>query len=331
MRIPALSLFACILCLSNCTKSTNEIQVGSFERIDAELDNIIKGTPKIEVIAEGFDWSEGPLWVGHLNMLLFTDVPRNTVYKWTEENGAEVYLTPSGFTGTETTSREPGANGLTFDDEGNLILCQHGDRRLALMNAPLDSPGPEYVTIADNFNGSRFNSPNDLVFRNYSFYFTDPPYGLGGQADDPEKEIPFQGVYRVNQDGLVSLLVDSLTRPNGIAFMPDGRLIIANSDPTKARWYEYQLNDSTVTEGRVFYDATSLVGTVKGLPDGLKIDSKGYIYATGPGGVLIFNSSGKLIGKISLNEAAANCALSDDEKTLYITNDMYILRVKLRD
>lgn len=313
-----------------CCSSPENI-VGSIERLDPELDNILSASAQIEVIAEGYDWSEGPVWIDHHKMLLFSDIPRNTVYKWTESGGAEVYLKPSGFSGTETQSREPGSNGLLLDDEGNLVLCQHGDRRLAVMNAPIEDPKPEFTSLADRYNGQRFNSPNDAVFKDYEFFFTDPPYGLAQQADDPEKEIPFQGVYRVDADGTVSLLIDSLTRPNGIAFTPDEKMIVANSDPQKARWYEYVLNDSAVVSGRIFYDATSLVGSVKGLPDGLKIDSRGYIYATGPGGVFIFSSSGKLIGKINLNEAAANCALSGDEKTLYVTNHMYILRIRLRE
>jgi gluconolactonase len=324
--------FVCVLILiiAGCSVKENTKSVGSIDRLDPELDNVVSTEAKIEVIAEGFEWSEGALWIDAHNMLLFSDVPRNTIYKWTEEKGTETYLTPSGFTGTETKSKEPGSNGLLLDDEGNLVLCQHGDRRLAMMNAELSDAKPDFISIADRFDGKRLSSPNDAVFYNYDFYFTDPPYGLEKQAEDPEKEIPFQGVYRVTADGKVLLLVDSLTRPNGIAFTPDGRLLVANSDPDKARWYQFDLGDSTITSGKVFYDATALTKTERGLPDGLKIDSKGNVFATGPGGVFIFNSSAKLIGKIKLTEASSNCALSPDEKTLYITNDMYVLRVRLR-
>jgi gluconolactonase len=308
-----------------------EKPIGSIERLDAEVDNVLSATAKIEILSEGYEWSEGPLWVNEHAMLLFSDVPRNTIYKWTEARGAEVYLTPSGFTGTETTSRESGSNGLLLDDEGSLVLCQHGDRRMAVMNAPLDNPQPEFITLADTYNGKRFSSPNDAVLYNYDYYFTDPPYGLAKQEDDPEKEIPFQGVYKISAEGDVTLLIDSLTRPNGIAFMPDGRMIVANSDPLKAIWYWYDLTDGVVSKGEIFHDATALVGTVNGLPDGLKVDSRGYVFATGPGGVLIFNPKGKQIGLISLREAASNCALSGDEKTLFVTNHMYIVRVRLRD
>jgi gluconolactonase len=314
-----------------CQTAKEVKTTGSIEQLDPDLDKILSTDTKIEILAEGFTWSEGPLWIEDKKMLLFSDVPQDTVYKWTEEKGAEVYLTPSGFTGDSTTSRERGANGLTLDDEGNLVLAQHGDRRVAIMDAPLDAPKPIYTTLADNFEGKKFNSPNDVVMRNYNFYFTDPPYGLGKMEEDPLKEIPFQGVYCAFADGKTKVLVDSLTKPNGIAFFPDGKLLIANSDPAKAKWYQYELDDSSkVISGKVFYDATSSTATEKGLPDGMKIDSKGNVFASGPGGVWIFNSSGKVLGKIKLEEACANTALSSDEKTLFITNKMYLLRVKLK-
>ena len=336
--IPGIVIMAfCLACQANKEIKT----IGSMERLDPALDSILSPNAKVEIIAEGYDWSEGPLWVENQKMLLFSDVPKNIVYKWTEEKGAEPYLSPSGYTGEKPRAEELGSNGLLLDDEGNLVLCQHGDRRLAMMDAPLGSPKAEFVTIADKFDGKKFNSPNDAVFRNYDFYFTDPPYGLEKKMEDPLKEIPFQGVYRASADGGVSLLTDSLSRPNGIAFSPDGKyLFVANSDPAKAVWYRYDVVESTSPDGKVsvtlgsgkiFYDATPLVGKVKGSPDGFKIDSKGNIFATAPGGVFIFNSDAKLLGKINLPEASSNTALSGDEKTLFITNDMYVLRVKMRD
>jgi gluconolactonase len=311
--------------------SEKEKSIGSIERIDLALDAILSANAKIEIIGEGFEWSEGPVWIAGENMLLFSDVPKNTIYKWTEAAGVEVYLTPSGFTGDSTTSPEPGSNGLLLDDEGNLVLCQHGDRRLAVMNADLNNPQPEFTSVAETYNGKRFSSPNDAVLYNYDFYFTDPPYGLKDQDKDAEKEILFQGVYKATANGNVVLLVDSLTRPNGIAFTPDRKMIVANSDRGKARWYEYALNDSVVVSGKVLYDATTNAQTEKGLPDGLKIDRSGNIFATGPGGVWIFNASGKLLGKINVTEATSNCALADDDKTLYVTADMYVLKIKLRE
>jgi len=321
------------LLLSGC--ATKEVKtIGSIERHDPALDNLISSTTSIEILAEGFDWSEGPVWVAKENMLLFSDVPKNTIHKWTEKSGAEVYLTPSGFTGESTASREPGSNGLIIHND-SLILCQHGNRQMAKMNASLADPKPEFLTLANTYNGKRFSSPNDAVYRsNGDLFFTDPPYGLPKQSDDdPDKETPHNGVYKVTPAGVVSLLVDSVTRPNGIILMPgEKKLIVANSDPAKAIWYEFEINEKdSLTNARIFFDATPDLKTDNGLPDGLKADSKGNIFASGPGGIWIFDSSGKVLGRFRIPALAANCALSPDEKTLYITADMYLLRVKMRD
>ena len=327
-----LYLFILLACLSSCSKP-EEKSIGTFERIDPAFDNIVSKDATIDIIAEGYEWSEGPVWVGSQNMLLFSDVPKNTIYKWTEKDGAQVYLTPSGLTGTATGNREPGSNGLMLDDEDNLILCQHGDRRLAMMNSSVDQPKADFTTIADTFNGKRFNSPNDVAFYNYNFYFTDPPYGLAKQMEDPEKEIPFQGVYVAPAEGDVKVIVDSLTRPNGLAFLKNKKtLIVANSDSGKAKWYAFDLTETdSVTNARIFYDATENAKTEKGLPDGLKVDSNNNIFATGPGGVWVFNADGKVLGKIKFNDfPVSNCALSSDEKTLFLTADSYILKVTLR-
>lgn len=325
--------FLLLSCIWVACTSPTENKIGFIERLDPGLDSIVSKDATIEILGEGFVWSEGPVWIESENMLLFSDVPKNTIYKWTEQKGVEIYLTPSGFTGDSTTSAEPGSNGLLLDDEGNLVLCQHGDRRLAVMNSSLDQPSADFTTITDRYNEKRFNSPNDAVFYHYNFYFTDPPYGLPKQMEDSTKEIPFQGVYVVNADGKVSLIVDSLTRPNGLAFLPNTKtLIVANSDPGKAIWCAFDLDENdSVTQARIFYDATENAKTEKGLPDGLKVDKQGNIFATGPGGVWIFNSEGKVLGKIKIAEATSNCALADDDKTLYITADMYLLRVKLRN
>ena len=263
-------------------------------------------------------------------MLLYSDIPPNKIFKWTEAKGKELYLTPSGYTGTVARGGEPGSNGLILNKEGKLVLCQHGDRRMALMDAELKAPAPKFISLADNYMGKKLNSPNDAVYRsNGDLFFTDPPYGL---ANDSLKEIPFQGVYKATS-GQVSLLTDSLTRPNGIAFMNNEKtLIVANSDPDKAYWYLFDIaaNDSLMNK-RIMYDATAMSKSgEKGLPDGLKVDKQGNIFATGPGGVFIFNASGKLIGKCKIPEACSNVALADDDKTLYITADMYVLRVKMR-
>jgi gluconolactonase len=304
--------------------------IGTIERIDPALDKIIDPDATVEIIAEGFEWSEGALWVPSENMLLFSDVPKNVIHRWKPNEGTSVYLTPSGYTGSGFYSKEPGSNGLTLSPDGKLVMCQHGDRRVAMMAASLTTPESKFITLVDQFNGKKLSSPNDAVFsKSGDLFFTDPPYGLPQQADDSTKETPFNGVYRAS-GGQVSLVVDSLTRPNGIALMPDEKtLIVANSDADRARWYAFDLSDSVV-RGRIFYDATSLTKSEKGLPDGLRIDRQGNVFATGPGGVWIFDSEGKVLGKIKISEATSNCALADDDKTLYITADMYVLRVALR-
>lgn len=330
-RILLIAIMSTILSCNNSDKSYKT--TGTIEKMDPELDAIISEDAKPEIIAEGFEWSEGPVWVEDNKMLLFSDVLTNTIYKWTEEKGKEVYLTPSGYTGTVPRGGEMGSNGLTLNQDGKLVLCQHGNRQMAWMDADLSSPKPDFNTIADNYKGKRLNSPNDAVYRsNGDLFFTDPPYGLLKNMDDSSKEIPFQGVYKVSPFGGIKLLTDSLTRPNGIAFMPGEKtLIVANSDPDKKNWYAFDIdaNDSLINP-RIFHSAQSSPATDKGLPDGMKIDKKGNVFATGPGGLWIFNKDGKQLGKIKLDEATSNCAFSPDQKTLYITNDMYLLRVKLK-
>lgn len=306
---------------------------GSIERADPLLDSLIDKDAKAEIIADGFEWCEGPVWVEPQKMLLFSDVPRDTIYKWTEEKGKEVYLTPSGYTDSIPRGGEMGSNGLALDKDDHLVLCQCGNRQIAIMDAPFDKPAPKYIGLAKQYNRKKFNSPNDvIVSRQGDIFFTDPPYGLETQSDnDPKKEMPWNGIYKVKTNGEVILLVDSIPRPNGIAFLPgEKQLIIACSDPAKPNWYLYDVKGDSLLNGRIFYNTSNEKEGLKGLPDGLKVDSKGIIYGSGPGGIWIFNSQAKLLGKIKLDEASSNVALSADEKTLYITNDMQVLRVKLR-
>lgn len=327
--------FACA-CNNNSSKDLDKVSyktTGSVERLDAELDSIVTPGAKVEILAEGFDWSEGPLWVEQHNMLLFSDVPRDTIFKWTEEKGIEVYLTPSGYTDAIKRGGEMGSNGLLLDKEGRLVLCQHGNRQMARMEAPLDNPSPVYTSLANNYNGRKLSSPNDAVYNSKGeLFFTDPPYGFESQSDsDPAKELKWNGVYKVKTNGEVVLLVDSIPRPNGIAFTPDEKqLLVACSDPQKPNWYIYDVADDSLTNGRIFYSTANERAGKKGLPDGFKIDKHGIIFASGPGGVWIMNPQAKLLGRINLDEAVSNVALSADEKTLYVTNDMRILRVKLR-
>ena len=326
-------LLLLIVTIVSCQAKKTYPTTGEIERLDPSLDSIISTGAKPEIIADGLDWSEGPLWIEKEQMLLFSDVPQNTVYQWTEAKGKEVYLTPSGYTDTAKRGGETGSNGLTLDNNGNLILCQCGNRQIAKMDAAINTPSPKFVSIAHTYNGKKFNSPNDVIYNSQGeVFFTDPPYGLEKNMDDPKKEIPFQGVYKVKKNGDVVLLTDSITRPNGIILLPGEKtLLVANSDPEKPNWYAFDITaGDSLSNGRIFYSAAGYDKTLKGLPDGMKVDKSGNIFATGPGGVWIFNKSGKLIGKIKVPEATSNCAFSADEKTLYITNDMYVLRLQMR-
>lgn len=308
---------------------------GTLVKFDDSLDSILLPDAKAEIIASGYQWSEGPIWIGSENMLLFSDVPANTIYKWTEKDGASVYLQPSGYTDTvPSTCKEPGSNGLTLDPEGRLVLCQQGDRQMGRMEAGFDQPQPRYKALATHYQGKRFSSPNDCVYHpDGDLYFTDPPYGLNTQDDtDPKKELPFNGVYRLKKDGQVDMVINSITRPNGLAFFPGThQLLVACSDPARPDWYLIDLvNDSKISVS-LFYSAAKEILTMKnGLPDGLKISSKGIVFATGPGGIYIFNQEGKKLGHFQLEAPASNCALSPDEKILYITNDMQVLRLRLQ-
>lgn len=318
---------------TSTVKTTTTPVIGTIERYDPALDEIISPDAKIEIIADGLTWSEGPLWVETHSMLLFSDVPANKIYKWTKEKGKEIYLDPSGFTGGDITPfREPGSNGLLLDEAGKLIICQHGNRQLARMDAPLDKPVAKYISLANQYQGKKFTSPNDCaVSSSGELYFTDPPYGLHKMDDAPLKEMPWNGVYKVKKDGTVILLTDSLSKPNGIALFPgENKLLVANSDPEKPNWYVWDIDGDALKNGRVFYAAIPTDPSWKGLPDGFKIDKKGNVIASGPGGIYFFNSIGKKLGMIRLENAASNCALTTDEKTLFITNNMYVLQVTMK-
>jgi gluconolactonase len=299
---------------------------GTIERKNPRFEKLIPKDSKLEMLADGFEWSEGPVWVRDGGYLLFSDIPRNSVMKWKQGEGVTLYLKPSGYTGVAEYGKEPGSNGLTLDSQGRLISCEHGDRRVSRM----EKQGGK-KTLVDSYQGKRLNSPNDLVFKsNGDLYFTDPPYGLPENVKDPRKELDFQGVYRLSKDGQLTLLTKEMSRPNGIGFSPDEKtLYVANSDPAKAVWMAFDVkSDGTLGSGRVFFDATSSVDKKKGLPDGLKVDKQGNLFATGPGGVFVFAADGTHLGTIDTGEATANCAFGDDGSTLYITADMYLCRIK---
>lgn len=299
---------------------------GSVERLDPKLDELIPPSAKLEKLAEGFAWSEGPVWVKGGNYLLFSDVPRNVVFRWKEGQGTTEYLFPSGYTGSAQRAGEPGSNGLALDESGHLVLCQHGDRRVA----KLDS-NRKFKTLVEFHQGRRFNSPNDLVFKaNGDIYFTDPPYGLEGNNADPKKELLYNGVYRLAKNGTLTLLTDKLSFPNGIALSHDESILyVAISDAKNPVIMAYDLKpDGSITNGRTFFSVAHLLEGRKGITDGLKVDSKGNLFATGPGGVLVISPEGKHLGTINTGEPTANCAWGDDGSTLYITANKYLCRIK---
>lgn len=333
---PLITLIALSACKISVTKTETIMPekiyetTGSIERLDLAINSLMDENATIEILASGFDWSEGPLWLEEQQALIFSDVPANKIYRWSEKDSLSVYLEPSGYFGDRTDKKEPGSNGLALDSDGNLLLCQHGLRQVGRVMAPLTNPKPEYETLASNWNGKQFNSPNDLVVhKNGGIFFTDPPYGL-----DPwdKKELDFQGVYRL-KDGELTLQIDSLHRPNGVALNPDQSILyVAQSDPKAARYYAYDLNaNGEVTDGRILLDVTELQSEERsGLPDGLKVHSSGTIFATGPGGVLVISKDGKILGTILTGQATANCAFDADENYLYMTADGFLMRVKLK-
>jgi gluconolactonase len=304
----------------------------TLQPLDHQFNSIVSKNAKATILADGFLWSEGPVWVEKYQMFIFSDVKKNVIYKWTAAKGKEVYLAPSGYTGTIPRGGELGSNGLGLNNKGQLVICQDGDRVVSVMDAPLDKPKAKFIKIANGYKGKKFDSPNDLAFlANGDIYFTDPPYGLEKNVNDPLKEAPYQGVYRIAKRGKITLLTDTLTRPNGIAFFPGGKtILISNSDPAKPFWYVYDLGKNGLfTQGRVFYSSLAASKTATGMPDGMKITRNGIVFATGPGGIWLFNRSGKLLGKMLFNDVTSNIALSADEQTLYVTSNHRVLRVEL--
>lgn len=299
--------------------------VGAIERLDPRLDAIVPPGAALEVVAGGIEWAEGPVWDASDGALLLSDVPRNRVLRWTAERGLEVALAPSGYSGAVPfAGREPGSNGLAFDAEGRLVLCQHGDRRIARLE-----PDGALTTLAERYAGRRLNSPNDLVFAaDGGLYFTDPPFGLPDTFDDPGKELPFQGVYRLGPDGRLTLLVDDLRAPNGIDFSPDGRtLYVSSQEADRAVWMAYPVRpDGSVGAGRLLAEAADWSGQ-PGVADGLVVDRAGHLFAAGPGGVHVFAPDGTRLGILATGVPTGNLAWGEDG-LLYIAANHWILRLR---
>jgi gluconolactonase len=339
LTILLLTLSLLSTCKSNPSAQKSEkaesvfVKTGSVDRLNPLLDSIIPSGELPEIIASGYEWTEGPLWLPEQNILIFSDIPSNSIYQWSEKEGTKLYLKPSGYTDTLKRGGEAGSNGLLLDSQGRLVLCQHGDRRIARMDAPLEKPDPKFISLSDNWQGKRLNSPNDAVFNSKGdLFFTDPPYGLEKSFDDPRKEVSFNGVYKLSADGKLSLLSDKFTAPNGIALSPDeSKLYIANSGETDPLWMEFNFKaDGTIDEGRLIYNASEEKKTNKGSPDGMKIRSDGIIFASGPGGIWVFSADTKHLGTIITGQATSNCALDNKNNYLYITADDYVMRIKLK-
>lgn len=298
----------------------------SIEKLDDALDALIDTDAEIEQLSSGHKWTEGPVWNKQQKMLLFCDIPNNEINRWDAATGeVTVYMKPSGYDGLENgRSKESGTNGLIYGQDGRLIACDHGNRRLYR----LYEDGSK-ATLIDRFEGKRFNSPNDLVMdKAGNIFFTDPPYGM---LNESVREIEWHGVYRLTPSGVVTLLTKEFTRPNGVALSPDEKtLYVAQSDPKASIYKSFSLNeDGRIGEGKLLYDAKSL-SKDPGLPDGMAIDQKGNLWATGPGGVLIISPEGKLLGRIMMSKPPANCTFGDDGSTLYITSSGYVCRVKTK-
>lgn len=293
---------------------------------------LLAADARLEILADGFSWAEGPIADPVNGDILFSDVPTNKVYRWSKTAGLSVYLEPSGYTGLYPDNNpQQGANGLIFNQQQQLVLAQHGDRRLARLTG-IENGKPQYQTLVNHYQGKLFNSPNDVVqHSNGAYYFTDPPYGLAGGDNASQKQLTANAIYRLAPDGTVSQLATNLNRPNGLAFSPDENwLYVANSESSAAQWWRYPVAaDGSLGAAELFFDATSHTKTSRGLPDGLKVLPSGHILATGPGGVWVFNAEGAHLGTIDTGVAAANVALASDNRYLYITATNYLLRIAL--
>lgn len=300
------------------------------ERLDPALDALIDPNVELERVAGDLDWSEGPIWRRSGNYLLFSDIPQNTIYRWSAGEGLSLFMRPAGYIGSDPAGHELGTNGLVFDGDDRLVMADHGNRQIARLN----EENWTRETLASHFEGKRLNSPNDLIIHsNGDIYFTDPPYGLAGLNDSPVKELDFNGVYRLRPSGELTVITRDLTFPNGIALSPDERtLYVAISDPRGPVWMAYDVApDGAVSGGRVFFDGAELQQAGKrGAPDGLAVDADGNLWATGPGGVLIITPEGRHLGTIVTGQATSNATFGEDGSVLYLTADAEIIRVQTR-
>ena len=321
-------LASCLLLLA-CKETTfHETETNSiYEAFSKQFFSFIDLDEKFEILGSGYQWSEGPAWDNARQRLYFTDVPQNIAYSWDAENGVQKFLMPSGADVSEG-FREPGANGLYISREGQLLICNHGTRSVEAM----DIETKIRTTLSDNFNGMLFNSPNDLIEGpDGTIYFTDPPYGLANLDESTLKELKINGVYALATNRDISPLIKDLMRPNGIGLSPNGKtLYVAQSAPNAQHIYTLDLTDPMGTKA-FFADLSIYAGEDSpGLPDGMAIDYKGNLFATGPGGIFIINPSGEILGRIKTGKGSANCTFGEDGSTLFITNHDRLIKLKTK-
>jgi len=333
-KVRALLAIAAVFLFAAKARAQN---LGEIVRVDPFADAIIPQDAKVEKVAGDFQFIEGPIWVHSKGQgyLLFSDIPANVIRKWDPKGGVSVFLEKSGFTGADASNvggqtnngfgmvNLIGSNGITLDKQGRVVFCQHGDRQISR----LEKNGKRTV-LASRYEGKRLNSPNDLVFKSDgSLYFTDPTAGLRQQDKDPARELPFAGVYRLVKRKVV-LLSKDFTRPNGIAFSPDEKYLYVNDTAKKIIMRFDVQPDGGVKNGQVITDMNS--DTTPGAPDGMKVDQKGNIYCTGPGGFWIMSPDGKHIATVKSKELPANLNWGDDDaRTLYLTARTSLYRIRL--
>jgi len=318
---------------------------GTITRLDPELDTLLDIESPLEAIASGIQWAEGPVWIRDgavtggaaggasafdRSYLLFSDPPANVAYRW-DGKETKPFLVPSGLAGPIPKGvREAGSNGMIQGRKGELLMADSGTRAIAAV----DLETKEKTILAGKYEGKRFNSCNDLVqAKNGAIYFTDPPYGFTEGDQSPLKELPFNGVYRLDTNGTVHLIESKLTRPNGIGLSPDQRtLYVSVSDDAAPYTWAYSLGDDGLATGRkIFLDHRA--GTAAGLQghaDGMKVAASGHLYASGPGGIHVVAPDGRRLGLISTGKKAANCCFGEDGKTLFITSSDQVFRLRLR-
>lgn len=322
-----------LIAFSGCTAPKSDVNMGDTKPhiivLDARLSDLVDPDAKWEVLSDGYQWAEGPTWDRERSQLYFTDVPGNKAYLWKDGVGTRVFLDPSGSSATQG-FREPGANGLFYTSDDQLLLANHGERALQI----IDLDDKSRSTLIDKFENKRFNSPNDLVQDSHgNIYLSDPPYGLAGLNDSELKELDFNGVYRLSTDGSLTLLTDSMTFPNGVSLsLDETRLYVAQSDPDAAGVFVIDSVNTVPSEPKLFFDMQNYVGgDHPGLPDGFARAASGDVIVTGPGGVFILSDRGQLLGRIMTGSATANVTFGgDDGRTLFITAQDRLLRLPMR-